>query len=47
SMTLEELQSENARNVIRKRFLSKANTMLPEKNAGKLSNVYLTEFIIQ
>lgn len=47
SMTLEELQAENARSVIRKRFLSKANTMLPEEEAGKLSNVYLTEFIIQ
>jgi flagellar basal body-associated protein FliL len=47
SMTLEELQAENARKVIRTRFLSKVNTMLPEKEAGKVSNVYLTEFIIQ
>ncbi|MBD3420592.1 MAG: hypothetical protein GF398_10795 [Chitinivibrionales bacterium] len=45
-LTLVELNEPDAKNRIRKEFVQRVNSSLPEK-AGKISNVYLDQFIIQ
>jgi flagellar basal body-associated protein FliL len=46
SLTLEQVNSPSIRQSIRTTLLADLNSMLPAK-AGKLSNVYVEEFIIQ
>jgi flagellar basal body-associated protein FliL len=46
-MSLEDLEADNARDRIRNDLLRRVNTLLPEKEAGQISKVYLNEFIIQ
>ncbi len=46
AMTLEEINDNSVRGQIRKEFMRTVNITLPEK-IGKISNVYLNEFIVQ
>ena len=46
-MTIDELQGVNARNNLRKSIVSTLNTLLSDKMAGSITDVYFSDFLIQ